>query len=189
MDQALYRQFLGKRFDRLPPAVAAFHDSRAARCYRGRARVERGINPIARLLADLMGLPRAGRDVPMSLTVTPTRDGELWQRSFADRCFTTVQRAGDRHFEERFGPLTARMHVPMHSQGLRFQIERLTVFGLPFPKALCPRVDATESCDGDRLIFDVDIVAPGLGRIVHYRGWLLPDPATAPRCPTSTALL
>lgn len=44
---------------------------------------------------------------------------------------------------------------------------------LPLPSALAPRTRAHEEVDEQgRFIFDVEISAPLIGRLVRYRGWL-----------------
>ena len=36
------------------------------------------------------------------------------------------------------------------------------------------RVNCFESGGDDRFVFDIDVVFPIAGPVIHYRGWLLP---------------
>lgn len=175
---ALYRRVLGDGLDRIPEPVRRFHNSAADRVFRGRVRVHRGMNPLARWLAHAFGFPQAGPDQPMELRIRCVDGQEIWQRRIGDRRFATQQRAGqDGMLIESFGPLTVYMRLPLEGSGLKFQVDRLTMFGLTLPAVLTPRVQSRESVGQGRLVIDVDIVAPYLGRIIHYRGWLEPADA------------
>ena len=48
------------------------------------------------------------------------------------------------------------------------------VLGIPLPRALLPGDQSFEYEADGRFVFDVEIGAPGVGRIVHYRGTLQP---------------
>ena len=54
-----------------------------------------------------------------------------------------------------------------------------SLFGVPLPRFLAPRIAAREWQEGDRFRFEVEVAMPLIGRIVHYTGWLRPilDPA------------
>ena len=63
MQPSVFQQVLGAAFFRLPDSLRQLHSSRGLVRYTGRATVERGRNPLARLCAWLAGLPPAGQDV------------------------------------------------------------------------------------------------------------------------------
>lgn len=46
---------------------------------------------------------------------------------------------------------------------------------IPLPLMLAPKSRAREWEADGRFWFDVPIALPLLGRIVHYRGWLIPN--------------
>ena len=56
------------------------------------------------------------------------------------------------------------------------RMRRWTCLGVPLPMALAPRSRAREWQEGDRFRFDVPIALPFIGLVVHYRGWLIPEP-------------
>jgi hypothetical protein len=114
----LYARVLGAAFDALPAPIRAMHDGVAAG--EGRARVERGRGPLARLIAGLLGFPEAGDDVPVRVEFTVANGAETWTRRFAGRRFASVQRAGQGRdaglILERFGPLEFLLALVVEDQ-------------------------------------------------------------------------
>lgn len=172
---SLYGQILGERFAHLPQPLAVLHSQQAVKVFRGEVRVDGGVNFFARLLADSFGFPRPGRRQTFELRITTQPDGsEIWQRCVGDGQWCTRQSCYRGKLLEQFGALKATMSVPSDGSGLSFQVERLTLFGVPFPASLSPKISSVETVVGvpGRLAIDVDIVAPMIGRLVHYRGWM-----------------
>jgi hypothetical protein len=167
----LYAGVMGDRFEALPPALRAVHgvlrDSGAA----GEARVTRGRNPAARLLASLFGFPPEGEH---RLHVAfAERDGrELWTRDFAGHVFTSELAERGGRLTERFGLVRFEFDLPSDAAGLTMVIRRWWLGPLPLPLFLAPRSEAREWEDGGRFEFDVAIALPLFGPLVHYRGWL-----------------
>jgi hypothetical protein len=174
----LYRRMLGAAWDALPAELRAMHDIGAGLIAEGRAVVERGTGWRARLAAALLGFPRAGTDVPVTVTFTRAGDAELWQRDFAGRVFRSVQRLGtgrsDALIDERFGPMTISLAVVVEEGRLSLIVRRWSLFGLPLPRFLAPRGEAFEYAADGRFHFDVTLASPLAGTVVRYRGWLVP---------------
>jgi hypothetical protein len=172
----LYRRILGEAWDRLPDPLRAMHDGTGTWSAEGRANIDRGRNPLARLMGFIIGFPKAGHDIPVSVTFA-ARDGrETWTRDFAGRRFSSVQFEGDRANTalacERFGPVTIAMALVPEGNRMRLVSRRCTVFGMPLPGILHPRGDICESANDNRFNFHVEIGFPWTGLIVRYRGWL-----------------
>lgn len=132
----------------------------------------------ARLIAALFRLPRPGRAIPVRVTMEATPGGgERWVRDFAGRRFATTLRlhpAGG--LLERFGPFRVRLELRGDAQGLEMVIRGWSLGPLPLPARLAPAARAREDTDADgRFRFDVELTLPGLGRLVRYRGWLVPE--------------
>jgi uncharacterized protein DUF4166/saccharopine dehydrogenase-like protein len=174
----LYRRVLGDAWKSLPPPWQAMHDLDTELTAEGVAEVERGDGVLARLAALVVGFPRAGKDIP--LTVSFRREGrrEQWRRTFADHSFTSTQEQGRGRFErllcERFGPINFGMALVCEAGRMRLVIRCWTLFGIPMPLALAPRSDAYEFAEEGRFHFHVEIGHPLTGLIVRYRGWLVP---------------
>jgi hypothetical protein len=172
----LYLRLLGSAWDDLPEAIRAMHDVGDAAEARGQATVERGTNPLANLVANLFGFPKAAADIPVSVSFAQDGKAERWTRTFAGKPFASRQYAGtgrnDRLLVERFGPLAFAMALVLEDGRLRLVLRRWTAFGIPMPMWLCARSDSFETATDGRFNFHVDISHPLIGRIVRYRGWL-----------------
>jgi hypothetical protein len=144
----------------------------------GVAAVERGKGMLARLVALVMGFPRAGEDVPLTVRFRADSGREHWQRTFAGQSFSSIQEEGRGRFAgllcERFGPLNAGMALVIEHGRMRLIVRRLSFLGIPMPLALAPRGDAYEFAQDGRFHFHVEIGHPLTGTIVRYRGWLVP---------------
>lgn len=174
--EPLYRRILGDAYDRLAAVVRAVHDAPAT--VQGMATVERGSNPLAGLIADLFGFPKAGR-VPVRVDFERTSDGrEIWRRTFGTRAFQSVQHEGKGRSEglilETFGPVTVGLAVLVRDGRLELVVRRWSVFGVPLPKRWGPLGPAYEADDDGTFAFTVTIAHPWLGVLVSYRGHLSP---------------
>ena len=125
------------------------------------------------------------RDVSVTVKFE-VRDGvETWQRTFGARSFVSLQHAGAGRerglIVERFGAVAFSMQAVASPEGIDLHLRHGRVLGVPLPRFLLPRIAANERVDGDgRFCFDVAIGLPGIGRLVHYLGWLEPADVTSP---------
>lgn len=173
----LFEVALAETWQALPEAVRDLHGDAADQRFEGCAEVIRGASVAARLAQWIVGFPKAGQDVPLSVTMT--RDGaqETWLRDFDGQRFCSHLSPSDRPFHcyERFGPLACELALNIEDQILHLKIMRGRFLGLPVPKLLLPVTQAREFERDGRFHFDVALYAPlGLGIVVHYRGWLAP---------------
>ena len=77
VDPSLFRDALGKNWDKLDPILRDIHDGRGPVRLVGHADVERGTGVFARLACWLFGFPPAGKDQPVTVDMTRSRDGEV----------------------------------------------------------------------------------------------------------------
>ena len=175
----LYPRLLGSAFATLPASVRALHDSRAERRWTGTAEVRRSRGPLAVLVAALIGFPKAGAGIPVSVTFSPASDAERWTRRVGTRTFASVQRAGQGRdaylLVERFGIASVSLALVVEGDRLRLVPRRWALLGVPMPRALLPRGESFETEEDGRFRFDVQIALPRIGLVVAYRGTL--DPA------------
>ncbi len=175
----LYPQTLGTAFAGLPPALQALHRPGPRALWSGRATVRRGTARIASLIAAIFGFPKAGKDIPVSVTFLTAPDGtETWGRNFAGRLMVSTQEVGTGRNQylvtERFGPFAFGLALVVDGDRLRIIPRRWTVFGLPLPRALMPRGDSYEHEQNGKFRFHVEIALPLIGPVVTYDGWLDP---------------
>lgn len=167
----LYARVMGAAFDALPPRVRAMHEVLRDHGAAGRATVTRGRNPLARVIAAVIGFPPEGEH---DLHVTfAERDGvETWTRDFSGRAFQSRLSQHGGRLVETFGLLRFGFELAGDVSGFTMHIRRWWLGPLPLPITLAPRSVAREWEADDRFQFDVPIVLPLVGLIVHYRGWL-----------------
>lgn len=167
----LYRRVLGHEFDRLPPAVKAMHSIHGIGGAAGRGQVERGRNPLAKLVATIMRFPRAGEHV-LHVLFDISEGSETWTRDFAGQRFRSRLSMAAGRLTEAFGPLRFHFDLPADESGLEMLLHSWTAFGVPMPMALAPRICAREWQEEHRFRFDVAIALPLVGPVIRYRGWL-----------------
>ena len=177
--QPLYRRLLGPAWTALPLPLQVMHSLEDRLVAEGRATVERGNGLLARLIAALVGFPRAGRDVPTRVEFERRGNQEIWRRTFAGRSFASVHSAGsgrsDHLVVERFGPFAFALAAVLSDDRLQLVLRRWSCLGLPLPLWLAPSGKAYEFVADGRFHFHVELGHPLTGLIVRYRGWLAPS--------------
>ncbi len=160
----------------LPDVVRALHTQPAT--YSGMCDIERGRGIFIALLLSAGRFPPSGKNIPVILHVK--RQGGCWQWSRDFRGHKTRSNlfydAGRDCVQERLGGLCLWLKPVLSNDELSIEIIRLTVFGLPCPRALLPRSATIEWQDGSgRFRFDVSARVPLLGQLIRYQGWLVRD--------------
>lgn len=173
--ELLYQRLLGNAWNLLPEPLAKLHGSRKAQ---GLARVQVGKNGLAWLVARLFGFPDAGQDIPVQVSFEQKDGGELWQRTFAGKSFSSLQSEGrglsERLLSEQFGVFNFGFALVTEPEKLSLIARRWSIFGIPLPLALAPLLNCSEYVAEGRFCFDVEIRHPITGFIVRYQGWLVP---------------
>jgi hypothetical protein len=174
----LYARVLGPDFARMPAPVRAMHAFIAGDRVAGRGHVERGADPVARLVGWAFRFPPAQADVPVEVAFSINDRGETWRRNFAGHRFGSHLSSrlvdGKPVLIETFWPFTFDFDLSGHESGLEMEIRAWRLIGLKLPRALAPRVTATERVIDGRFSFNVCIALPWGPLIVHYAGWLAP---------------
>lgn len=178
MAGSLYRDLLGDAFDALPPALRAMHEPGEGLVAEGTARVRRGSNIFARLVARLLAMPREGDAVPLTVAFSALPGREVWRRDFDGRVIKTVQTivagGGSTLLDERLGLVSWRFAVRAEAGSLEFTLRGASLLGVPLPAVLRPAIRARESVRDGRFHFDAEVRLPLLGRLIHYSGDLQP---------------
>lgn len=173
----LFALAMHRDFARLPEPIRAIHSRQQCASASGRCDVERSANPLALLLRALFRMPRAGRDLPVSVRFTQRGGTEQWERDFSGRIMRSrLGRARiPGEITERFGAFVFTIRLRWDGTRLHYQMVKGKLFGIRLPRALLPRVTAFEQVVDGRFCFDVSLRAPLAGLLAHYRGWLAPD--------------
>jgi hypothetical protein len=171
------KRILDAAWDKLPAPIASMHDVTRSHTAEGLADIDRGTSPIATAIAAVIGLPKPGRDVPVTVRIERIGETEVWTRAFAGRSFASTHFEGrgrnERLLSERFGPVIFAMAIAIDLDHARLVLRSWTVFGIPLPLRLGPRVTAYETVQQGRFRFHVEIKLPWGALIVRYRGWLV----------------
>ncbi len=175
----VFAEVLGPAFGLLPPVVRDLHTVVDVRRWRGQADIETGRGRVARLIRVLMGFPAGGKRVPVTVRMERREGSELWERRFAGRALRSrLSPGGGGVVRERFGPLSFDLALTVEGGTLTYPVVAGSCLGIPLPRMLLPVSRTAESIDAEgRAAFDVEVSLPWFGRVVRYRGWLVPDDA------------
>ncbi len=168
----LYARVMGAGFDALPPAVRVMHDILRDGGASGHATVTGAANILAAVIARIVGFPRSGT-YALHVESTEREGRECWTRDFEGNRFLSRLSQRGPWLVERFGPLRFGFDLASDSDGLTMVMRRWWFGAVPLPLALAPRSRAREWEEDDKFHFDVPIALPLIGKLVHYRGWLI----------------
>jgi len=172
-----FQRLLGGDFETLPAPVRALHALDAAVITQGEAEITAAANPAAWAIRKIAGLPNPGHEAPVSVSFHPDAQGrEFWDRHFAGRRYASTMEAGKSRdaglLIEHFGPFDLLFRLTPVEDGLGWSLAGWRLFGVPLPALIRPTIECTESADGERFVFDIDVAFPLVGHVVHYQGWL-----------------
>lgn len=173
MSAPLFRQLLGASFDALPATIQILHAG-SSRTFTGRCDVERGQGALSRVFARITSLPAAGKDQPITVTISCNECGEVWTRQFSKNYMTSSLSAQGNSLVEWLGPVRFKFKLDYDSsrQCIDWRLIRVAAFGIPLPVSWFDKVKAQESSDNGKYCFDVSAALPLIGMLVQYRGWL-----------------
>lgn len=173
---AIYARAIGPAFDALPAPIRALHETPGRSLWRGEAMTDGASGPLAALVARIVGFPKAQAACWAEVAIEADGDRSVWRRRIGGHGFASVlshPRPGGR-VSERFGPLSMDLTLTPEGERLVYRVDGWRLGPIPLPRALAPSTLAQEEVDGEgRFVFDVEISAPLIGRLVRYRGWLV----------------
>ena len=179
---SLFQAALRERWQQLPASVRRLHSGGRRERFSGRVSVTRGRGPLAGIACGLFGFPPAADDLSLTLTITRDAKGETWERNFGGTTLRSTLTASTRpyHYNERIWLFTSEQELPLEDGSLWFPARRGWFLGLPVPALLLPRSESREYDVNGVFHFDIGVHAPlGAGLIVRYRGYVVPDRASA----------
>ena len=167
----LYARVLGDAFHALAPKVQALHARSGLARYRGEVEVVRGTHWLARLCSRATRLPPAGKG-RVEVEIEAVDGIERWTRYIGDRAMSSRLWEQGRLLCERLGPVRFGFHLGVEQGVVTWRVARVSALGVPLPAGWFRDVIAQESETEGRYRFDVVATLPGIGLLVHYRGWL-----------------
>jgi hypothetical protein len=177
--EAVFEAALGEAaFKALAAPLKTLHGRNGPPVWHGRSEIETGNGFIAWLLRKIIGLPPAGRDIPLTFSIeriaSPSGPAEFWTRNFGGaRLSSRLSTDARGELWEAFGPLSFRLCLAAHDGSLELPVVTMRCLGLP--SFLQPKSQAREYVDTEgRFHFDVKLTLPFIGLLTHYKGWLRP---------------
>jgi hypothetical protein len=167
----LYQRILGADFERLPPSLRELHARSGVQGYAGEAEASRGAGRLSRLCGWIAGLPPAHAGA-IEVEIDADRHGETWIRRFGDGAMRSRLRERDGLIQERLGPMAFAFALELVDDGVIWRLRSVHALGLPLPLHWFDGMRAHEFEHDGRYRFDVRAALPGVGLLVHYRGWL-----------------
>jgi hypothetical protein len=164
-----FQASLGSDFNRLPEPVRRAHLGQTR--LKGRVRVQRG-GALAELLAEIVGLPRASESVEMTVEGEHHPDRMIWDRRFGDRRFRSCFTRDGACLAESIGPLRLCLRLAVRQHRVHYLLERVSLWGMPWPRAFAPSLEAWEGEQDGHYAFAVEVRLPLIGRLVRYEGLL-----------------
>ena len=157
----IYPELLGPDFEKMPRVLRDFHSAPGGGSASGTATVRRARN----WLADFIGFPRAGDDVPLNLRVVTAENGEIWIRNFGGVELRTTQKREGSELLEAVGPVRITFRLVADERGMRFQSQCARLWFIRIPL----RIEAREW--GGDSSWEFEVTVAGVG---SYRGRMVP---------------
>lgn len=130
---------------------------------------------LARFVSRACGLPRFGRNVPVTLDVVPTSRGLMKIRRFDDEVLvSTLRRAGD-DILECCGRARMRFRLVGEGDTVEWKLRGFSLGPVPLPRFLAPRIRVWTQADGDGWRVEISIAAPMLGLLCAWKGRMVPQ--------------
>lgn len=174
----LFRQAAGAAYERMHPAVRAFHDLQGSVELQGEVATEPPQGWMATVLAVLLGTPRRGDRGAIRFELRGDAEAQEWIRHFPGRTMRSRLRGQGDRVVETLGPVRLVFTIREENGSLVMQLDALRCLGMPCPRWLLPTIHARETGSGSRLEFDVRATLPLVGQVAGYKGWLrIPETA------------
>jgi hypothetical protein len=170
----LFQRLLGPAIDELPEPVRRFHMLDREIFTSGRSTITAPRSFGARLLALIAGLPSPGRNTPTAVRFTPLANArEFWRRDFSGRRYRSIMEASPNgQLIEHFGPFDLYFDLSAQANGLRWSLKSWRLLRIPLPKITTPKIECLETAASEAFAFDIDVIFPIIGPVVHYSGRL-----------------
>lgn len=171
----MYPDLLGADFERLPPAVRAFHQGDRPQVWAGEAQLQLGAGALAWGLRQVAGFPQSVGSVAVQVAVTPMEEAEQWDRRFGDHRTVSMQRRMGDGLRERLRAVDLGLTLTASEAGLDVAVSGGWLGGIALP-ALCVPVSQSRATEDDqgRYAFDVAGYWPRRRLLIRYTGWLAP---------------
>jgi len=175
LDNTLYQQLLGKKFDLLPNSLKYFHGKTNGGKGKGVFQVVCGHSVIKKILAKLLCLPPNGENVQVSLSVKVKDNKEYWIRKFNGFTLKTVSWKENDLLIEKSGVLKFLFQLVPFKNGIQYRFKGLYLFGIKIPPKISLQIHASAFGNNSDWYVKVYFIIPLLGMITKYSGTIKPQ--------------
>jgi hypothetical protein len=174
----IFQNAMGPAYERVDPAVRAFHALQGRAELRGEVETEAPASVLGALLAAAIGAPRLRTRGALRFDLECAPGQQTWTRHFPHRTMQSTLRLDGGELVETLGPTRLFFGLQEEDGALVMRLRAMRFLGVPCPKWLLPHVHARERGREGRLEFDIRASLPLIGQVTAYRGWLqLPEHA------------
>lgn len=172
----IFAHLLGERYDEIPQAIRDFHNTPCI-LWQGQAKAGGATHFMANLMRKVMGFPQPSDNLPITVNVYYTDEGEeCWTRRFGDTEFSSIlalDKNNPQQMYERFGPVKQYFTLETVGGWLCWKLQYCTFLGIKLPKVLSPQVIANEGVDNEGTYqFVAKVTLPLIGTLLEYNGYL-----------------
>lgn len=157
---------MGPDYDNLHPHLKVAHEAPLSAT--GKVVVEGAERAIAKVIARMLNLPRAGGQVALEVQVTHSSDGQVWSRKFGHQQFSTQQSVRNGLMREVNGPGCIEIEMSREGQDLVYQSQCARWAGLKLPRYISPQIIARVTPTEQGWTAKVEISMPLAGRLCTY---------------------
>ena len=180
MSENAVKKWFGRSFLQLDPLLQKLHQQ--ASVLNGKINV--GYPPglagmLGKRLGRKMGIPVNTGTEAYEFTVSINHDSDnlYWDRHFAGSSkmrssFKPFGNYPDGYWQEKKGLLKVKLQVQLRDGGWYWVQRGLSIGGVPLPTCLLPEVKANKRIEHGKYLFQVKVVYPLLGELLHYEGQL-----------------
>lgn len=169
---SVFRQVLGPDFNLLASELQRFHSLAGRFELSGKLTVKGPHSIAGRLMSAMFALPKTTTETNFKFELEASAKQEIWRRHFPGRLMVSKMRVGAGVLVERFGPIEFHFRLQADQGQLNMLLQSVTVFGIPSPRLLMPKMRAQETGAQGKLHFSVSAHLPLVGLLAEYRGYL-----------------
>lgn len=163
----LLKLCLGGHYGLLDPLVKKAHTGSTR--LEGRVTVQRG-NWLANIICHIFSMPAACDDCQLTVKGEHSLDEMSWNRCFGDFVMNSHFEREGQQLVEVLGPIRMNLILTVEQGALVYTLVKASLFGIPIPLFLAPKVIAEEAQVDEIYRFKVNVSMPLIGLLVRYGG-------------------
>lgn len=170
---SLYPSILKDDFNRMPMLLRTFHTSITRSVCSGNFNVERA-QGLKSVVASILNLPQAGKNIDVVLSVIPANEEETWIRRFGNKIIRTTSYRTQNYLVESVGPIEWYFKLETSEKGLNYRFYCQKLMGISLPSFLSLHVNSEVIAGTNDWVVTVNFSNPVFGFLTKYVGLVKP---------------